>query len=243
MVRVAGSPPGGLPFDKGVVQFGHNSYNVFDCEGCGSGPNTWHWDNIYLAPAEPFTALAANRRHVDNSSASFVTFNKPAPKNSAIQFTGIGFDLEVSFDGGSTWKPAVTQHNREIHNWRFKNYHMAIPQGTTRVDFRGTNPYDGHWQIQDISIISKRLPANAYALDETSAAFAVELNSVEQVGCLECALEQQLPNTGAEIRAAISGQTVAAQYTCDLPKADPEAVAGGPMDVEVVAGRPGRINV
>ena len=162
--------PGGLPFDKGVVQFGHNSYDVFNCDdGCSVGPNTWHWDNIYLAPAEPFTALAANRRHVDNSSASFVTFDSPAPKNAKLQFTGIGFDLEVSFNGGTTWKPAVTQHNREIHNWRWKNYHMSVPEGTTRVDFRGTNPYDGHWQIQDISIISKKLPSGSYTLDQTSS--------------------------------------------------------------------------
>ncbi|NND02207.1 MAG: calcium-binding protein [Acidimicrobiia bacterium] len=229
--------PGGLPFDKGVVQFGHNSYDVFDCDGCSVGPNTWHWDNIYLAPAEPFTALAANRRHVDNSSASFVTFADPAPKNAAIQFTGIGFDLEVSFNGGATWKPAVTQHNREIHHWRWKNYHMPVPQGTTRVDFRGTNPYDGHWQIQDISVISRNVPAGAYSLDQTSAELAVELTPVGQIGCVNCALDQQLPNLGAQIRAAAAGTTVAHQLICDIPAADPGAATDPPGDVDVVAFR------
>ena len=179
--------PGGLPFDKGVVQFGHNSYDVFDCDGCSVGPNTWHWDNIYLAPAEPITALSANRRHVDNSSASFVTFDAPAPADSQLQFTGIGFNLEVSFDNGASWQPAVTQHNREQHHWRYKNYSMDVPKGTTRVDFRGDNPYDGHWQIQDISILSKKLPANAYDLNTTTAGLAVELLQVHRVGCVECA--------------------------------------------------------
>ena len=179
--------PGGLPFDRGVVQFGHNSYDVFDCEGCSVGANTWHWDNIYMAPAEPITAIAANRRHVDNSSASFVTFGSPAPANSHLQFTGIGFNLEVSFNNGTTWRPVVTQHNREVHHWRYKNYWMPIPAGITRVDFRGDNPYDGHWQIQDISIMSRATPSGSYALDRTSADEAVGLHAAPEVGCLECA--------------------------------------------------------
>lgn len=179
--------PGGLPFDSGVVQFGHNSYDVFDCEGCSVGPNTWHWDNIYMAPAEPITALGANRRHVDNSSASFVTFGSPAPADAHLQFTGIGFNLEVSFDNGATWDPVVTQHGREQHHWRYKNYWMPVPAGTTRVDFRGDNPYDGHWQIQDISILAKRTPNWAYSLDANTSSIAAELAAVPEVGCVECA--------------------------------------------------------
>jgi len=178
--------PGGLPFAKGVVQFGHNSYDVFDCEGCSVGPNTWHWDNIYMAPAEPITALPANRRHVDNSSSSFVTFDAPAPADSQLQFTGIGFNLEVSFDNGASWKPPITQHNREQHHWRYKNYSMDVPKGTKRVHFRGDNPYDGHWQIQDISILSKKLPKDAYQLAKTTAADAVALVAINEVGCVEC---------------------------------------------------------
>jgi hypothetical protein len=153
---VSESIPGGLDFTRGVVQVGHHSYNVFDCDECSSGPNTWHWDNLYLQPAEPITALAANRRAVNPSTASFVTFDEPAPTAAHLQFTGIGSDLEVSFDNGLTWEPVVTQHKREIHNWRYRNYWMRIPGGTTRVDFRGDDPYDGHWQIQDISILSRR---------------------------------------------------------------------------------------
>jgi hypothetical protein len=180
--------PGGLPFNKGVVQFGHNSYDVFDCEGCSIGANTWHWDNIYMAPAEPITAIAAGRRHVDNSSASFVTFHSPAPANSHLQFTGIGFNLEASFNNGVTWQPVVTQHNREMHHWRYKNYWMPIPAGTTRVDFRGDNPYDSHWQIQDISIMSKETPDGSYALGRTTSTDAVAGLARPHVGCLECAL-------------------------------------------------------
>ena len=160
---VSDSIPGGLDFTKGVVQFGHNSYDVFNCDECASGPNTWHWDNLYLQPAEPLTALPANRRAINQSTPSFATFDSPAPNNAHIQFTGIGFDLEVSFDNGLTWKAAVTQHDREEFHWRYKNYSMAVPSGTTRVDFRGSDPYDGHWQIQDISILSTNPPAGLFA--------------------------------------------------------------------------------
>lgn len=230
--------PGGLPFEKAVVQFGHNSYHVFECEeGCSEGPNTWHWDNIYMAPAEPFTALHANRRHVDDTSASFVTFGAPAPKNAALQFTGIGNDLEVSYDNGATWKAAVTQHNQEIYNWRYRNYHMAIPKGTTRVDFRGSNYYDGHWQVQDISIISKKIPGGSYSLDATTSGMATAVNEVTTVGCVECALATQLPNVGAEVRAGALDAAAGLDLICDIPKADPDLVTAMPGLTEVVAFR------
>jgi len=170
---VSDSIPGGLDFTKGIVQFGHNSYDVFNCDECSSGPNTWHWDNLELQPAEAITALAANRRGINQSTPSFVTFGAAAPKNAHLQFTGIGFDLEVSFDNGVTWKPVVTQHNRDVFHWRYKNYWMAVPPGTNRVDFRGADPYDGHWQIQDISILSPDAPAGLYgAAPATAGVFA-----------------------------------------------------------------------
>jgi hypothetical protein len=154
--------PGGLGFDKGIVQFGHNSYDVFECDdGCSVGPNTWHWDNIYLAPSEPITALPANRRHVDSDTPSYVTFPRKAPAGSQLQFTGVGFDLEVSFDNGATWKAAKLAHNRSAEHWKYKNYSMGVPKGTKRVYFRGADPYDGHWQIQDISILNRAIPPGA----------------------------------------------------------------------------------
>jgi hypothetical protein len=149
--------PGGLDFTRAVVQFTHQSYDVFDCDdGCAEGPNTWHWDNVYLAPAVPITVLHAGRRAVHTDTPSFVTFDGAAPKNAHLQFTGYGFDLQVSYDTGRTWHDIETQHNREIHDWRWKNYWMPVPAGTTRVDFRGRDPWNGRWQVQDISIVSQR---------------------------------------------------------------------------------------
>ena len=209
--------PGGLPFNKGVVQFGHNSYHVFECDECGAGPNTWHWDNIYMAPAEPITVKQASRRFVNANTASYVTFTGGAPADAHLQFTGTGFDLEVSYDNGKSWKPAVTQHNREIHHWRYKNYWMPIPAGTQRVDFRGDDPYDGKWQIQDISVLSKKLPRNAYNLGESSADIGLELTELPAIGCVECARDTQLDGPGRDAWA-VDGTADVASAFCTIPK-------------------------
>lgn len=143
-----------LSFTRGIVQFGHNSYEVFECEeGCAAGPATWHWDDIQLAPAEPLGALPAGRRFVNARTASFVAFPEPAPPDSWVQFTAIGHDLEVSFDLGATWLPAVTQHERESYVWRYRNYWMPVPEGTTTMHVRGTDTSEHVWQFQDISIL------------------------------------------------------------------------------------------
>ena len=145
-----------LGFNKGVVQFGHNSYEVFECaSGCDEGPATWHWDNIELTPAEPMAALAASDRFLNAGTSSFVSFPEPAPKRAWVQFTAIGKDLEVSFDGGATWLAATTQHDREVFVWRYRNYWMAVPRGTTRMHVRGTDTAEHVWQFQDISILAR----------------------------------------------------------------------------------------
>jgi hypothetical protein len=143
-----------LPFSKGIVQFGHNSYEVFECQsGCDAGPATWHWDDIELAPAEPLIALPASRRFVNALTPSFVRFPEPAPSDSWIQFTAIGFDLEVSFDLGESWQPALTQHDRESYVWRYRNYWMQVPEDTTTMHVRGRDTSEHMWQVQDISIL------------------------------------------------------------------------------------------
>jgi hypothetical protein len=77
---------------------------------------------------------------VNAATPSFVTFDEPAPKKAHLQFTGIGFDLEVSFDNGLSWKSVATKHNREIHSWRYRNYWMAIPPGRTGSTSAATTP-------------------------------------------------------------------------------------------------------
>ena len=149
-------PIADLGWDKGVVQFGHHSYNPQkDCEPTSPClPNTWHWDNVVVYPAAPFTILRANRRYVGPGTPSTVTFPAPAPTGSRLQFAGIGNALEISTNGGASWQPAVRQTEELNVEEHFKTYWTTIPTGTTSVQIRGQNWWGGTWRARDISIWS-----------------------------------------------------------------------------------------
>lgn len=149
-------PIADLGWDRGVVQFGHHSYNPTKlCESDNCAPNTWHWDNVSINPSVPFTLLRADRRYVDPSLPSTaINFAGPAPANSHLRFAGIGNNLEVSFDGGTTWQPAEWQHHKQWVEDHFHSYWMPIPQGVTQVMFRGTRWWGGDWHVRDASIWS-----------------------------------------------------------------------------------------
>lgn len=140
-----------LAWTQGVVQFGHHSYNPMkNCETCQ--PNTWHWDNVVIEPAVPFTILRGDRRYLDSRTGPLVTFRQPAPADSHLRFAGIGDNLEVSFDRGVTWQPAQLQAQEETADEHFKSYWMPIPAGVSLVHFRGDKWWGGDWHVRDISI-------------------------------------------------------------------------------------------
>ena len=147
------SPIEPLDWDQGIVQFGHHSYNPAKCEAgqCGT-PNTWHWDNVELSPAVPFTMIQADRRFVAPGGETRVSFAEPAPANARLRFSGIGSNLEVSFDGGVTWQAAQRQAQKSYDSGSFVSYWTPIPEGTTSVAFRGGPWWGGDWHIRDISI-------------------------------------------------------------------------------------------
>lgn len=140
-----------LGWDKGVVQFGHHSYDpTQDCEDCG--PNTWHWDNVSIEPATPFTMIPANRRYIDADTKANVTFDKPAPENAHLRFAGIGNNIEVSFDGGQTWEEAQLQEQEQYADEHFHSYWTPVPAGTTEVHVRGQAWWGAGWHVRDLSI-------------------------------------------------------------------------------------------
>ena len=65
-----------LNWSQGVVQLNQRTYNPNKaCDFDGTcGPNTWHWDNVSVSPAAPFTILRASRRFVDETTSPEVTF-------------------------------------------------------------------------------------------------------------------------------------------------------------------------
>ena len=129
--------PAALPFTEAVVQFGHYSYNPTKCAPCDGSPqisNTWHWDEIYVAPSLPFTIIRADRRYV-NTPNSVVNFRSPAPANARLQFSVFGMEPDVSFDGGRTWvQPTRSAFGKFDHPEA--QYWTPMPAGATQVMLR-----------------------------------------------------------------------------------------------------------
>lgn len=143
-----------LRWDQGVLQFGHHSYTPTKCDP-DCQPNTWHWDNIEISSAQPFTMLKADRRVVDANTSDEVRFNRAAPANAHLRFTAVGAAIEVSFDGGQSWQAAERQATQKIKPEVFKAYWTPIPDGVEAVLIRGQSPddwYNGPWMVRDISI-------------------------------------------------------------------------------------------
>ncbi|WP_255603941.1 hypothetical protein [Oscillochloris sp. ZM17-4] len=142
-----------LGWDQGVVQFGHHSYNPMkDCAGPCS-PNTWHWDNISISPAVPFTIIKGNQYVVNkDSEGTPVRLSSPAPSRASLRFTGMYDGIEVSFDNGTTWRPASLQQidTSQANMYHFQSYWMPIPAGTTQVYFRNTQ--EAQWLVRSISV-------------------------------------------------------------------------------------------
>lgn len=141
-----------LGWDTGVVQLGHHSYTPFkDCTNCG--PNTWHWDNVSIQPAIPFTIIKSDRRYVDAANTSIpVRFSQPAPANAHLRFRGRSERSEMSFDGVN-WQPVALQNISISTSDRFRPHWQPVPQGIQQVYLRGSGGWWGNdWMLADISL-------------------------------------------------------------------------------------------
>ncbi|MEM8486523.1 MAG: T9SS type A sorting domain-containing protein [Bacteroidota bacterium] len=148
-----------LSWDRAVIQFGHHSYNPYkDCDNDGScAPNTWHWDNVSIAPAQPFTMLHATKRYADASTAGVVQFETPAPQAAYLRFAGIGNNISLSFDNGATWGPAVRQPQILDIEEHFSSYLTPIPAGTSNILVQAEDWWGGPWHVRNLSIWSQEV--------------------------------------------------------------------------------------
>ena len=180
------NPP--LDWTEGVVQFGHHSYNPTKaCDGSGEcGPTTWHWDNVIIDPAKPFSIIQADQDWLTEPAGEMVTFDRPAPANSHLRFTGFSETIEVSYDGGTSWLNAQRQDQLEEHSDRFQSYWMPIPAGTQRVQFRGTLRWAGGWNVRDISIWSPTVDI----VERSNGRSRIDFNDVDLTGRY-CALPEE----------------------------------------------------
>lgn len=145
-----------LGWNQGVVQLGHHSYNPYKgaCLSGGCGPNTWHWDNVSISSAVPFTMLRAAQRSVDATTSAQVTFPAPSPQQANLRFAAVGTNLQFSINGGATWQAAQMQAQEKNVTEHFSSFWTPIPAGVTSVLLRGQDWWGGPWMIEDISIWS-----------------------------------------------------------------------------------------
>jgi hypothetical protein len=141
---------------KAVVQIGHHSFNP---AADGGKPDTWHWDNIGMAPAVPFSIINVDRRYVEQGPDKTVRFSRAAPANSTLRFAGYGSDFEVRFDKGA-WQPARRQLQQFTIADRYQSFWTPVPPGAAQVEFRagkvkaGDPLQPGAWMARDITVWS-----------------------------------------------------------------------------------------
>jgi hypothetical protein len=151
-----------LDWTQGVVQIGHRSYNPLKAhDPPDPQPNTWHWDDVEISPAVPFTIVHSTTRSVGGGDGvARVTFESPAPADAHLRFAGIGDDLEVSYDGGASWQAAELQWSSDPGaDEHFHSYWMPVPEGVTEIQFRGQDWWGAEWRVRDISLWSLRTPS------------------------------------------------------------------------------------
>lgn len=159
-----------LGWDKGIVQLAHHGYNPEKGEnpstGASSGsPNTWHWDNVYISPAIPFTMLNGTPDlTMYDSTNKEVTFKSPSPANAFLRFAASGNNIQFSINGGSTWTNAQRQVQEKIAEANYNTYWTPIPQGVTKISVRGQGGWWGEeWAVSDASIWSLTTPGASQA--------------------------------------------------------------------------------
>lgn len=135
-----------LNWSKAVVTFAHHSYsadkgaNPFTgacCEVGDGEANTWHWDNLSLTPAIPFTIIKSDHR-TSNDGDTF-NFATPAPANSLIRFHAFSGDgnVKVSLNDGPLQN--ATRTSNFLFPEQSASFIINIPQGTTKARFVTTS--------------------------------------------------------------------------------------------------------
>jgi hypothetical protein len=142
-----------LGWSQGVVQFGHHSYDQAkgSCLSGGCGPNTWHWDNVSIAPAVPFAIIRGVQKIVRQDRGTRIDFPAPAPQGAELRFIGVGTALEISA-GGAAWRAAGLKPQERVRDEHYRSYSTPLPAGTRSVELRGRPFWGGGWEVRDASI-------------------------------------------------------------------------------------------
>lgn len=123
-------------------------------------PDTWHWDNVKIEPAIPYSVIQPTQANlvVSDPSPQTVTFSKAAPANTNLEYVTMGKNsqAQVSFDNGATWQKANFQPaTADGHDENGEMVWMPVPVGVQSVMVRGANGFWGKYWSYGFNLISK----------------------------------------------------------------------------------------
>jgi hypothetical protein len=131
----------------------HNAYGDLHCPA-----NTWHWDNVSINPAVPFSVIRPTQDfRLTSPSPQTVTFTAPAPPNTHVEFITFGANTQVqlSFNGGQTWQPARLQPATfPGHDEAGEMVWHPVPQGVQSIMVRGNYGFWGGYESSGFNLVS-----------------------------------------------------------------------------------------
>ena len=149
--------PGGLDWDQGIVQFGHHSYTPSKDQDCSEahqgdcGANTWHWSDVEISSAVPFTMIKPDRLWYNSRDANpeTVTFQEPAPQNAYLRFASWG-RVEIDYGDGWVAVEPLSLESRE----HARSHWLPVPEGTQQVQVRWSEDdwFTGPYTAQGFAI-------------------------------------------------------------------------------------------
>lgn len=175
--------PGGFGSNAAVVQFQQSNYEPEKNRKIGCGGDcpavttaaTWHWDNVEIYPAIPYTLISTNEFQIVNGrTPNTVTFKEPAPPGALLIFNGqsVGNTFTVTFNNGSTAQAKPTRPPNGVpggglsHDIDFLTYTVPVPVGATSAALQGTDACQpsncgpvigeyGVWMAQNFHVIAR----------------------------------------------------------------------------------------
>ncbi len=136
-----------LTWNKALVQLSHHSYSP-NKSPRSVQPNTWHWDNMTINPSVPVMIVNTDEDWAEGSNPTML-FNSPTPAGH-VSFSAIGSAIQLRFNGGA-WANVQLNAPQAGQDEHYRSYWHPIPQGTTTVEFRGSNWWGGQWYVSDVA--------------------------------------------------------------------------------------------
>jgi hypothetical protein len=233
-------PAGVVDWDTTMFYLHHSAYTPSKGGECPAsrtdcGHNTWHWDNLQVAPATPLSVRFAQQRLADATSPE-LRFNRPGAPGSLFRgwVNGGVSGLQHSFDGGASWQ-TTPYYRPSDHPENMQALKFPVPDGTTRIAFRREG--GGAFVVGNANLVSQATgaapPATAVPLATTAPVATATRTAVPPTTVPPTAT--RTPAAATATRTAIAAT---ATRTAVAPTATRTAVAPTATSAAATATRP-----